>query len=95
MSTNVKNRGGPTGPQLNDRVVEEIRVWMTRRHLNQVTIAGVLDVSQVWVSRRLGATRDVTLSLAEVERFADALDVPVDDLVGTATRQYSDVLAAA
>jgi transcriptional regulator with XRE-family HTH domain len=77
---------------LNEQVVQEIRVWMVRRDLNQGSLAERVGENQVWVSRRLGTSRDVMITLAEVERFARALDVSIDQLLSPATRQYADVL---
>ena len=74
MSTATDER-----PPLNDQAVEEIRVWMVRRRMNQTRMAKRLGVSQVWVSRRIGIRVEVPLTLDELERFADALGVaPVD-----------------
>lgn len=82
---------------LNEQVVEEVRVWMTRRGLNQTRFAKLLGVNQVWVSRRLGLSRDVDLTFAEVERFATALGVDASDLLpaqrdtrSTITRKPAD-----
>ena len=43
--------------------------------------------------RCLNGERPFTID--ELARISEALEVPVTDLVGTATRQYSDILAAA
>jgi transcriptional regulator with XRE-family HTH domain len=68
-------------PRLNDRVVDEIKVWMVRRHLNQVGIAERIGVNQVWVSRRIGRAHDVLIDMEDLALFAAALDVPPRDLL--------------
>jgi transcriptional regulator with XRE-family HTH domain len=82
MSTKTKHPDDSKVSQLNERVVEEIHVWMARRRINQDQMADALGVSQVWVSRRIGRTRTVILTLDEVERFAAALDVETPRLFG-------------
>jgi transcriptional regulator with XRE-family HTH domain len=60
---------------LNDAVLEEIRVWMARRRLNQSELAELLGEGQPWVSRRLGGRTPLTVD--DLQRVADALGVDV------------------
>lgn len=58
-----------------DRVAAEVRAELGRQHKTQRELAEALGVSQVFVSRRLRG--EVAFSLEELERIAEALDVPI------------------
>jgi hypothetical protein len=64
---------------LNKRVVEAIRLEMTRQRISQVSLGHALGHNQAFVSARL--TGKTGLKLSEVEDIAQALDVPVDRLL--------------
>lgn len=64
---------------LAERAIEEIRVAMTRRRVSGRELARRLGVSQPWVSYRL--TGETPITLADVEKIAAALDVPVSVLL--------------
>lgn len=75
---NTKTRAS-SSIKLDELVSGEIRAWMGRRRLNQSTLADALGERQQWVSRRLSGS--VPMSLDDVERIAEALDVSAFDLL--------------
>ena len=72
------------GSPLSESVASEIRAEMGRRGITQSILAERLQLSPLWVSRRLspGATRRTPLSLDDLDRIAAVLDVPVSALLG-------------
>ena len=62
-----------------DAVLEEIRVMLARRRWKQSDLARHLQVSEVWVSRRLSGKTDI--SVGELYRIARVLEVTVFDLL--------------
>lgn len=70
------------------RVSEEIRVLLLRRRMTQAQLADRLQVPQPWISRRLTLT--VPMTLDDVDRVAEALDVSVWELLGTGVRRPTD-----
>lgn len=54
----------------------EIRVWCTRRGLTHSDLAARMGHAPSWVSKRIGATPSVELTMSDLFAFADALDVP-------------------
>lgn len=61
---------------------------MARKRWRQSDLARALDETEAWVSRRLSGKMD--LSIGELYRVAEALDVTVFDLLprGRVTLQY-------
>lgn len=57
----------------------EIKVWLTRHNKSGRWLAGVLGVSQTWMTTRLKG--DVPIDLNDLERIAQALEVDVFDLL--------------
>lgn len=63
----------------NDEVAEirtEIRVWVTRRGLTHSQLAQRLGHAPSWVSKRIGATPSVELTVGDLVDIARALEVP-------------------
>lgn len=63
----------------NEFVASEIRAEMARQRRSQQELARALGWTQPFISRRL--TGSVALSTDEIERIAEVLSVPVDQLV--------------
>lgn len=64
---------------LTERVAEEIRAQMGRKRMSGARLAKQLGVSDMWVSYRLRGVQPIDLN--DLERIADALGVPVIDLL--------------
>lgn len=81
----------PTAPAkslLNAYVAAEIRAEMGRQGLVNADIARALGVSEAWTTRRLSRkSADTVINLADLERIAQALNVPALRLVAAAARQ--------
>lgn len=60
-------------------VAEEVRVAMARKRINGARLASVIGRSQAYLSRRL--TGETAFDVDDLERIADALGVPVVDLL--------------
>lgn len=74
----------PMGQTKSEFVAAEIRAELGRQSKSNAWLASKLDVSEMWVSRRL---RDVTdITVADLERIAAALDVPVTNFLPTSAR---------
>jgi len=89
MTTDVTEQRTP----LLDHVIEEIRVWMTRRRMSGRKLAAALGVSQTYVSTRL--TGVTPMDLIDLERFASALDVEVTDLLPPARNREGRLITTA
>ncbi|SCL43219.1 Helix-turn-helix [Micromonospora pallida] len=63
---------------LTEVVLGEIRAEMGRQKMTGRAVAEAMGVTHVYVSRRLSGT--VPLTLADLDRIAVALSVPVTDL---------------
>jgi len=73
---------------LRDQVAEEIRVTLARRRLSATELARRMGVSQSYLARRMTGAQP--LDLDDLDRIADALGVPVRQLLpGTDTFRYS------
>lgn len=70
---------------LSVRVAEEIRAMLARRRITGRALARQLKVSSPWVSDRL--TGHTKISLDDLQRIADALEVGIVDLLPTPTRK--------
>lgn len=66
-----------TTSQLSELVASEIRAEMARRGINQSTLADKVGEHPTWVGRRVNAvtTRRAPITLDDLERIADALDL--------------------
>lgn len=64
---------------LADHVATQLRVEMARQAINALALAGRIGVSEMWVSRRMRGKTQVTM--ADLERIAVALDVPLTTFV--------------
>lgn len=64
---------------LNDLVASEIRAWMGRRRLTGRQLALAVDASQTWMATRLRGETEISLN--DLERIAQALDVQVAALL--------------
>lgn len=60
---------------LDRHVSAQLRAEMARSDVSNTELARRLGVNEMWVSRR--ARGRVRISLADLERIADALEVPV------------------
>lgn len=67
---------------LADRVRLRLRVEMAKRDLNTTKLAGMLGVSDMWLSRRLRGKTDI--HVGDLDRLATALGVEVDQLLESA-----------
>jgi len=70
-----------------DRVIEEIRVAMLRCGMTQRELAKQIDEPEHWVHRRLN--KKVDLSVAELLRIADALEVSAGELLQNAAQRVT------
>lgn len=59
---------------LRDHITQEIRAEMGRKRVSGAELARQLGVSEAYISRRLSG---VGLDIADLERFAEVLGVPV------------------
>lgn len=64
---------------LSARVAEEVRVALARQRKPQRALADDLSVSAMWVNDRLNCVKDIGLN--DLERIAQALKVPVSELI--------------
>lgn len=64
---------------LAEHVRGQIKAEMARRDLTIEGLAGRLEVSTMWVSRRLRGQTPIAVS--ELERIADALGLPVESFL--------------
>lgn len=62
---------------------EEIAALLDQQRVSQRELARRLGVSQPWVQYRLAG--ETTITVADVERIAAALDVPLTDLLPPVT----------
>lgn len=67
-------------PQLSDLVAKEIKVLLVRRDWKQSDLAARMGKSEVWVSRKLRGSQ--TIDLNELQAFADAFEIPFEELLG-------------
>lgn len=63
------------------RIAAEVRAEAARQGISLREVARRLDVSQMWLSRRVKVTADVDLTFEELDRIAGALGVSVDQLI--------------
>lgn len=77
---------GATGG-LNAAVAAEIRAILARRGWKGSTLAARLDVSEMWVSRRLRGAKAIDVD--DLERIADALGMKPVNLLGLAEQSAS------
>lgn len=68
---------------LADHVAAQLRAEMGRQELTNEQLAARLGVSDMWVSRR--KQQKTQISMADVERLAEALNVPVEYFYPTAS----------
>ena len=66
-----------TNSQLSELAGSEIPAEMTRRAVNQSTLADKVGEHPTWVGRRVNAvtTRRAPITLDDLDRIADALDL--------------------
>lgn len=76
--------GNATAVRLSDAVAKEIRVALIRADLKQAQLAERMGVSEMWVSRRLRGAQPIDLN--DLQRFAEALQVAVPDLLPASFR---------
>lgn len=74
----------PTPGSLTQRVATEIRAELGRQQMSQTKLGELLGIHQTAVSKRLIGTR-YSFTTAELERIAEILGVPVDQLLGVRT----------
>lgn len=53
----------------------EVRAEAARRGLTHRDLARRLHVSHTWVARRIGMSADVNLTLEDVDKLAEALEI--------------------
>ena len=59
----------------------EVRVEAARQGISIREVARRMNVDQMWLSRRVKVNATTPITPEEVERMAEALDVPVERLV--------------
>lgn len=64
---------------LSAQVADEVRAMIGRRDSSKAELARRLDVSHTWVTNRLAG--HVPISLDDLQRIAEALDVQITDLL--------------
>jgi len=64
---------------LQDRVAGEVRAELARQRMTQAAFAELLGRSDPYVTRRLSG--EVAFNLTEVDRIAEVLQVPVQQLL--------------
>lgn len=69
---------------LNEAVAGEIRAELARRQWSQVELASKLGEDQMWLSRRLRATKPLTLT--EFEAIARVLEIAPSELLARAIK---------
>lgn len=69
---------------LNEAAAAEVRSLLGRRQMRQSVLARRLGETEVWVSRRLRGIQ--TMSLSDIERIAQALDLEPVELLASAVR---------
>jgi transcriptional regulator with XRE-family HTH domain len=62
-----------------EQVTEQVTAELEHQHVSGSELARRMDVSQAFVSRRLSAK--VPFNLAELDRVAEVLDVPVEQFL--------------
>jgi len=72
---------------LNEAVAGEIRAELARRRWSQAELAAKLGEDQMWLSRRLRASKPLTLT--EFDAIAQALEITPAELLGRALRVAS------
>ena len=73
---------------LSTRVAEEVRAMLARRGMNKSELARRLDVSHTWVTNRLAGHQDISLN--DLEKFAEVLEVTVADLLPRGARTVTN-----
>lgn len=68
----------PAG-SLSYRAAEEVRVALARQNKTQRSLADDLGVSAMWVNDRVNSATEIGLN--DLERIAQALKIPVADLI--------------
>jgi transcriptional regulator with XRE-family HTH domain len=75
---------------LSDLVAEEVRALMARRKVSGRELADLLGVSPSWISYRLNGKQPIDLN--DLERIANALEVPILTLIPTPTQHDSPLI---
>lgn len=74
---------------LNAAVAAEIRAILARRGWKGSTLAALLGVNEMWVSRRLRGTKAIDVD--DLERIANALGMRPVELLGLAEKAGGDL----
>lgn len=71
---------------LPERVAREIRAELARREMTQAMLAAAIGKNEMYVSRRIGISKEgrMPLDMADLELIAGALDVPVTQFLASA-----------
>lgn len=77
----------------NDRVAGEVRAAAARRRMSGTQLARLIGVSQVAMSRRLNGR--MAFRVDELAILAEALDVPISDLLPVTRASRAELRAAA
>lgn len=72
-------------PTLNERVAEEIRVWIARRNISATELARRAGMTQRSISRRI--TGEKAIDMDDLQRIATALEVDIADLIPAPARR--------
>jgi len=74
---------------LNERVAEEIRVLLARRNITASELARRIGMTQRSMSRRI--TGEKAIDVDDLGRIAEALDVPIADLLPQGVSRKSNL----
>jgi transcriptional regulator with XRE-family HTH domain len=77
-------------PRVSPYLAAELRAEMGRKNMSQRQVALRLGRPPLWLSRRVGGTATVDLTLEEVSEIADALGANVEGIVVAALRACRD-----
>lgn len=86
----MEHNAGTASRELSDAIAVEIQVHLLRREMTQADLAERMGVSEMWISRRLklrGQRQEISVN--ELARFADALEVGLVDLLPQSARKGS------
>lgn len=72
-------------------VAARVRAEMARQGIRNSTLAARLGCSEMWVGRRVRVEPSTSMTIAELERIATVLDVPVTRFLPTAAEPTPEV----
>ena len=79
-----------TPQTLSAAVAAELRAELGRRFLSHSQLSMRLGRNKFWVSRRIGKSSTVSITVEDLAEIADAIDVKAEVIFGAALRAYGD-----